>query len=148
MASTSDKIDSRMQEVWQLSAVASPSSQLCFSIPTFPRPRKIGRAVGKGWQKSKRRLHSLCGDFGLDGFFMCLLLRHWSYAFNGGRQFGMILGRLVFHGMRVSVNNRQRGLVAFDVELMAVILHCCMECSLTRIAKAPILPISAIQIGW
>jgi hypothetical protein len=52
---------------------------------------------------------------------------------------------MVFHRVRVGVNDRQWGLVAFDVELTAVILHSRMKCSLTRIAKAPILPISATR---
>jgi len=116
-------------------------------MPALPPPRKIGRAVGEGGQKSKRRLHSLCGDFGLDGFFLCLLLPHWSCGFNGGHHIRITLGWLVFHRIRVGVNDRQRGLVAFDVELTAVILHCRMKGSLARIAKTPILPISATRVG-
>lgn len=130
------------------SAVASPSSQIFFSMPTFPRPRKLGRAVGEGRQKSERRFHSLCCDFGLDGFFMCLLLRHWRCDFNGGRRIRITLRWLVFFRIWVSVNDRQWGFVAFDVELTAVILHCRMKCRLTRITKTPILPISATQMRW
>lgn len=136
-----------MQEIRRRSAVASPSPQFCLSMSTLPLPRKIGRAVGEGRQKSKRRLHSFCSDFGFDGFFLCLLLQPWSCGFNGRHWIKITLGWLVFLRIRVGVDDRQRGFVAFDVELMAVILHCRMKRSLARIAKTPILPISATRVG-
>ena len=145
-------IPERCKRYQQLrSAVASPSSQFFLSMPTLPRPRKIRRAVGEGRQKSKRRLHSLCGDLGLDGFFVCLLLRHWSCGFNRGRRIEITLRRwLIFHRIWVGVNDRQRSFIAFNVKLTAVILHCRMKCSFTRIAETPILPISATREkgGW